>query len=235
MIEEAIILAGGLGTRIRNVIKDVPKPMAEINGKPFLEYLLKYIVNQGILKIVLSVGYKFEVIKEYFGSSFMGVELLYSVESEPLGTGGALKQAMKFVNDGNVFILNGDTIFKIDLRKFEEFHFNKESNLSVALKKIEMTNRYGVVELEQDQSIKDFLEKSYVDEGLINGGVYLLNKYFFNSFILPDKFSFEIDFLEKYYANYKFYGFISNAYFIDIGVPDDYERAKQEFERFSDR
>ncbi len=235
MVEEAVVLAGGLGTRLRNVIKDVPKPMAEINGKPFLEYLLNYVTSQGILKIVLSVGYKHEIIKDYFGDSFMGAELFYSIEDEPLGTGGALKRAMEFIDSNNVFVLNGDTIFKIDLKEFERFHFWKKSSLSVALKKIEKSNRYGIVELKQDQSIKAFLEKIYVDEGLINGGTYLLNKDFFNSFDLPNEFSFETDFLEKYYINYKFYGFISNAYFIDIGVPEDYEKAKQEIERLNDR
>ena len=235
MIEEAIILAGGLGTRLRGIIRDIPKPMADINGKPFLEYLLNYVINQGILKIVLSVGYKHEVIKKYFGSFFMGSELIYSVESKPLGTGGALKKAMEFIDSNNVFVLNGDTIFKIDLKEFERFHIEKKSNLSIALRRSEMSNRYGTVELNQDQSIKAFLEKRHVKEGLINGGTYLLNKDFFNSFDLPNKFSFERDFLEKYYIDYKFYGFISNAYFIDIGVPEDYERAKQEIEILNGR
>ena len=112
---EAIVLAGGLGTRLRSVVSELPKPMAPVGDKPFLEYILKYLKKNGIDKVVLSVGYKWETIKEYFGDSFEDIELVYSIENEPLGTGGAIKQAMEYVSDVNVFIVNGDTFFDIDL------------------------------------------------------------------------------------------------------------------------
>jgi len=230
MIEEAIILAGGLGTRLRGVIKDIPKPMADINGKPFLEYLLFYLNRQGLKKIVLSVGYKYNIIKDYFGDFFLNTELLYSIEDEPLKTGGAILKALNFVNGKDVFILNGDTLFKINLYQFYEFHSTKDSKLTISLKPTEHPDRYGIVDINNSYRIMAFFEKGQKEKGLINGGIYLLNKEFFLNFDLPDKFSFEKDFLEKCYKDYEFYGFPSDSYFIDIGIPEDYERAKRDIE-----
>jgi len=228
MIKEAIILAGGFGTRLKGLAKAIPKPMVDINGEPFLKHLLDYITKQGINKIVLSVGYRYEVIRNYFGKSFSDAELIYSIEDEPLGTGGAVKKSMNFIVNKDILVCNGDTFFKIDLHEFNKFHINKKSKLSVALKIIKQPDRYGVVEINKEQCIKSFLEKKQKKESLVNGGIYLINKNFFTSFDLPQKFSLERDFLKKYYLNYKFYGFISDAYFIDIGIPEDYEKAKNE-------
>ncbi len=232
MVKEAIILAGGLGTRLRRVVKDVPKPMANINGKPFLEYLLLNLERKGIEKVVLSVGYRWKVIENYFGKRHSNIEILYSAENTPLGTGGAIKQAINLVDSEEVFILNGDTLFDIDLDSFFKQHKNKGSNLSLALKRMENCDRYGTVEIGEDNRIVAFLEKENRKEGLINGGVYLLNKAFFSSFKLPQVFSFEKEFLYQHYKKYPFYGFPFDSYFIDIGVPDDYEKAKIDFTRF---
>ncbi len=226
MIKEAVVLAGGLGTRLREVVKDVPKPMADINGKPFLEYLLLFLNKQDIEKVVLSVGYRYEVIKEYFGDSFLNIHLLYSIEEEPLGTGGAIKKALSFIDEDEVFIFNGDTFFQVDLFKFYEFHSRKKSRLSLALKMMNITDRYAIVEIDEHHRITAFLEKKESQGGFINGGIYLMNKEFFLSFNLSDKFSFEQNFLESYYKDYEFYGFPSDSYFIDIGVPEDYNKAK---------
>ncbi len=179
MVKEAIVLAGGLGTRLRKVVKDVPKPMADINGKPFLEYLLTFLAKQGIEKVILSVGYKYEVIKSYFGNSFSGMELVYSIESEPLGTGGGIRQSLFYVDSEDVFIMNGDTFFEVDLNRLFLFHKEKNSVLSVALKPMKKFDRYGVVKLDENKKIIGFEEKKYYESGLINGGVYLLNKVFF--------------------------------------------------------
>ncbi len=135
MLEEAVILAGGLGTRLKSVIKDIPKPMAEVCGKPFLCYILDFLIKYEIKRVILSVGYKWEAIREFFGEQYKNINLVYAIEYEPLGTGGAIKNALKYVQDTEVFILNGDTLFNIDLSVFYSLHKNKNSNLSIALKK----------------------------------------------------------------------------------------------------
>jgi D-glycero-alpha-D-manno-heptose 1-phosphate guanylyltransferase len=234
MIKEAVILAGGLGTRLKSVIKDIPKPMAEVCGKPFLCYILDFTIKHGIERVILSVGYKWEVIKNFFGGQYKNLKLEYAVENTLLGTGGGLKNALKYVNEEEVFVLNGDTFFDIDLNLFYNLHKSKNSKLSIALKKTENTERYGIVEIDENNRIVSFLEKGKRVSGFINGGIYLLNKNFFNVLSPEGNFSLEKDFLEKFYKDYEFYGFPFDGFFIDIGVPEDYERARKEFERFTD-
>ena len=228
-IKEAIVLAGGLGTRLRSVVKDVPKPMADVNGKPFLEYILDYLLNSELEKVILSVGYKYEVILKYFGEKYKDLVLIYSIEDEPLGTGGAIKKSLSFVNDKDILILNGDTFFKIDFFKFLEFHKSKKADLSIALKPMKNFDRYGTVEIDSNYRIIGFKEKTYKKFGLINGGVYLLKTEVFKEINFPEKFSFEKEFLEKFYENLHFFGLPFDNYFIDIGIPEDYERAKRDF------
>jgi len=234
MLEEAVILAGGLGTRLKSVVKGIPKPMAEICGRPFLSYILDFLHTQGIERVILSVGYKWEVIKDFFGSQYKNLELEYAIEDKPLGTGGGLKNALKYVCEEEVFVLNGDTFFDIDLNLFYNLHKSKNSKLSIALKKMENTVRYGAVEIDENNRIVSFLEKGKRVSGFINGGIYLLNKNFFNALSPEGNFSLEKDFLEKFYKDHEFYGFPFDGFFIDIGVPEDYERAGKEFERFMD-
>ena len=230
MVEEAIILAGGLGTRLRDKIRDLPKPMAPIGNKPFLAYLLDFLIEQNITKVVLAVGYKGEFIADYFGRRYSGLELTYSFEDENnlLGTGGALLRASKLIEGQNFFALNGDTFFDINLKDMFEFHKSKNADITVALKPIKETSRYGLVEIDENGRIINFLEKGKREEGFINGGIYLISKKFLNFLDLPEKFSFEFELLQKYYKLYKFYGIVFDKYFIDIGVPEDYERAKIE-------
>ncbi|GAB6072775.1 D-glycero-D-manno-heptose 1-phosphate guanosyltransferase [Venenivibrio stagnispumantis] len=235
MVKEAIILAGGLGTRLQSVVKDLPKPMADINKKPFLEYLFNYLNYFKIKKIILAVGYKKDIIKEYFGNKYKDIAIVYSEEKELLGTGGAIKQAIEFCEEQEILILNGDTFFDIDLNKFYDFHISKHSKLSLALKLMKNFDRYGAIEIDENKKIVAFLEKAYKQEGFINGGVYLLNKNFFMSLNFHEKFSFEKEFMEKYYKVYDFYGFPFDNYFIDIGIPEDYEKAKRDFENFKYR
>jgi len=234
MLKEAIILAGGLGTRLRGIIKDIPKPMAEVCGKPFLSYILEFLDKYEITRVILSVGYRWEVIKNFFGDSYKDIRLVYAIEEALLGTGGAIKNALKYIHDSEVFILNGDTFFNINLVSFYKLHKKKNSKLSVALKEVSFAGRYGVIEIDENNRIISFFEKPFNSQEsrfLINGGIYLLNKEFFNSLASEEKFSFERDFLEKYYKDYKFYGFSFDDYFIDIGVPEDYERAQKEFKK----
>jgi len=225
---EAIILAGGLGRRLRSVISEIPKPMAPINDKPFLEYILNFLNNQGVKRVILSVGYKWEVIKEYFGNKYKNIELIYNVEKERLDTGGAIKDSLKFVNEKYVYILNGDTYFDVPLKEMKL----DDGLIQLALKKMKNFDRYGVVEVDGKGKILNFKEKAYYKEGLINGGIYLINKDTFNNFELPKKFSFE-EFLENNFQKLKATGKKFDGYFIDIGIPQDYEKAKRYFSKKS--
>ncbi|EAM0817171.1 NTP transferase domain-containing protein [Campylobacter jejuni] len=215
---QAIILCGGLGTRLKSVIKNIPKPMAPINNKPFLEFIFEYLKKQGIKEVILAVSYKYEVIQEYFKDEFLDIKIKYSIEKEPLGTGGAIKEALKFIKN-EAYVLNGDTIFDIDLKKL----ILNNSKICLALKQMNDFDRYGTVELDSKNYIKLFKEKEFKKQGLINGGIYFLNKDIFNEFTLQEKFSFE-EFLQENYEKLKAKAHIFDNYFIDIGVPRDYGR-----------
>lgn len=225
--KEAIILAGGAGTRLKSVIKDIPKPMALVGNKPFLEYLLAYLENFGIEHVILSVGYNWEVISDYFKSQYGSIKISYAVEDEPLGTGGGIRLALDKVIGEHTFILNGDTFFKVNLHDLSEFYFAHKADMSITVKtKIDFF-RYGTVELDICKVV-GFREKRPMKFGLINGGVYITNKNILNDFKIGEKFSFETDFLEKNIDTLKLSAMKCNEYFIDIGVPLDYEKAKQE-------
>ncbi len=225
---EAIILAGGLGTRLQTVVKDVPKPMAEINGFPFLKYLLDSLSKQGITSVILSVGYKQEIIKAYFKDHYLDMTLLYSSEYSPLGTGGAIIQALKLTTDNDVYVLNGDTFFDVDLKAMQRLHTETKADISLATKVMQGFNRYGTIKIESGRVIA-FEEKKYQIESFINGGIYLINKEVFNPFQLKTKFSFESDFLEKKLLQLNVTAFRSEGYFIDIGIPEDYHHASTVF------
>lgn len=228
-IKEAIILAGGLGTRLQGVVKDLPKPMAPVNGRPFLTYILDYLIDYEYERVVLSVGYLYEKIVDYFGKRYKALEIDYAVEEEPLGTGGGILFAMSKCKSDNVLVLNGDTLFKADFAEFEQFHADQESLLSIVLRQVPDTSRYGGVSVDDNGRIVQFTEKTNAaGAGLINGGIYLINKQLFQKFTFPSKFSFEKDLMEKYYLQEPFYGIPSDGYFIDIGIPEDYSRAQQE-------
>ncbi|MGM9969520.1 MAG: D-glycero-beta-D-manno-heptose 1,7-bisphosphate 7-phosphatase [Anaeroplasma sp.] len=220
---QAIILAGGFGTRLQSVVSNVPKPMAPINNKPFLEYVLNDLNDYGFTKVILAVGYKSNIIYDYFGEQFKNITLVYSYEDSPLGTGGCVKQALSYVDDDFVFILNGDTMFKID---YDDMANN--NCISIAVKKMKDFDRYGEIVLKDDLIIS-FKEKCYVKQGFINGGVYYLPKNIFNGYNLPERFSIEKDFFEKYIDKLNIKAYKSYDYFIDIGIPNDYEKAKQDF------
>ncbi|EAK2892343.1 D-glycero-D-manno-heptose 1-phosphate guanosyltransferase [Campylobacter coli] len=213
---QAIVLAGGLGTRLRSVVQDLPKPMAPINGKPFLAFVLEYLKKQGITEIILSVSYKYELIQEYFKDEFEGMKIRYNVEKELLGTGGAIKDALKLVKN-EVYVVNGDTFFDIDLKKL----VLNGSKICIALKQMQNFDRYGTVNVDEQGIVTSFEEKVFKKQGLINGGIYLLKKDIFDEFSLEKKFSFE-EFLQENYKSLKIQTQIFDDYFIDIGIPEDY-------------
>lgn len=225
MITECIVLAGGLGTRLRSVVADKPKCMAPVGKHPFLYYLLKYLQEQGITHVILSLGYKSEQVIDWCKEANPDIEISFVIEEEPLGTGGGILLAMSKVKGNEFFITNGDTFFGVPLNELYNFHQQKQSALSLALKPMYQFERYGSVELDENDRITAFLEKQFREEGLINGGIYLTSKQYLQSLGLPQQFSFEKEVLEKSKA---LYGFISDTYFIDIGVPDDYARVQTE-------
>ncbi len=234
MIKEAIILAGGMGTRLRPVVSDVPKCMAAIGNKPFIHYLIEFLKQKSIEHFIFSVGYLHATIEEYLSSNYKELNYSISMETAPLGTGGAIKLATTKTRDENVLVCNGDTFYDVDIKKLSEFHFEKKAACTLSLKRMKNFDRYGVVELNEDCSIKIFKEKQFYKQGLINGGVYALNTQNFIEGSLPQKFSFEKDYLEKkvLVSNHHIFGIEQDGYFIDIGIPEDYERAQKELPLF---
>ena len=232
---EAIILAGGYGTRLQKVISDVPKSMALINGKSFLEYLLNYLTGQGILKIILSVGYKRELIQDHFKDRFRHLAIAYAIEEEPLGTGGGIRNALEQVEGDSVFVLNGDSMFRIDLNAMQHHYQNSAADVTIALRYLEETSRFGTVKINQEKRVTGFFEKNIDSEaGYINGGIYCIRKDFLLGYPLGKSFSIEKDCFEKSYADSKIFGYPARGYFIDIGIPEDYMTAQDEFKRFED-
>lgn len=226
----AIILAGGFGTRLQSVVNDVPKPMALVAGRPFLEWVLDYCLENGIQEAILSVGYKSEIIIQHFGNEYKGIQIKYAIEKEPLGTGGAIRFAMELLEDDkNCLILNGDTLFKSDLQKLYGSFIEKSADLIVSLRRMYDFDRYGLVEINESNRIISFQEKKYCQEGLINGGVYIVSSKLIKQ-IFPEvkSFSFEKDFLEQYVKQLNFIGIEQAGYFIDIGIPEDFEKANND-------
>lgn len=219
---EAIVLAGGLGTRLRSVVSNLPKPMALIGNKPFLEYLLRYLQENGITRVILSVGYKWKTIKEYFGDKFEKIELVYSLEDEPLGTGGAIKKALTLCQENKIFIINGDTFFDIDMKSLE---LKNGSQLTLSLKQMNYFDRYDCIETNKDGFVINFREKGFREKGNINGGIYLMSKNIFHNYNLDDKFSFE-KFIQINFRQLNISTKIFDSYFIDIGIPEDYQKAQ---------
>ena len=227
---EYIILAGGLGTRLRSVTKDVlPKSMAPINGKPFLHYLLKYCEGQAVQHIILSLGYQYEAVLSWIKTNDYNFPIDYVVEREPLGTGGGMQLALTKTKTTDVGVLNGDTLFSCSLKDLFEFHKAKKSATTIGLKLMKDFERYGSVKTDNDQRIISFEEKNPVSSGFINAGVYIINKDYLLSKKLPEKFSFEKDFLETFISEKKFFGKEADNYSIDIGIPEDYYKAQSDF------
>jgi len=225
MKRTAIILAGGKGTRLRPIIQGIPKPMAPIDGKPFLEYLIiqlsKYLFND----IIVSTGYQGHVIHSYFNDGQKwSCQISYSHETSPLGTGGAIKQAFMLAKTDHCLILNGDTFFNIDINALCHNHIKRSAMITLGLSPKDQVERYGAVALATDHAITHFIEKGQKGPGLINGGVAICNRQILQS--IPDGFvSFERDVIPKW-INKGLFGHIDDGFFIDIGIPNDYNWLK---------
>jgi D-glycero-alpha-D-manno-heptose 1-phosphate guanylyltransferase len=231
-IKEAIILAGGLGTRLRSTVPDLPKCLAPVGGRPFIAWLTDYFRREGIERFIFALGYKNDDFDTFFRTEFPHGGYAISLETEPLGTGGAIRQACDQVEGQTVLILNGDTFFRIDLETLTEFHAARRAACTLCLKPMQDFNRFGVVELAPDGHVSRFREKQYYPAGLINGGVYALEKSALLDQEYPQVFSFEKDYLEAGREE-RLYGLVQDRYFIDIGIPEDYRRAHEELNELS--
>lgn len=227
---EAIILAGGLGTRLRQAVPDLPKPMAPINGRPFLDYQMAYWLGQGVRRFILSVGYRYEVIQRYFGNSYRSAPIAYAVEETPLGTGGGLLLAMNELrSSGPWLILNGDTFFDVPLAALKAFHAGKDADFTLSLFPVTDNTRYTGIDINDDHRITA-LAVERCGRQLINGGVYLFSETALAGcgFRAGDSASLEDGMLRKAVEHGKrLYGYIARGTFVDIGIPDDYARAAQ--------
>ncbi len=246
---EAIILAGGIGSRLQSVVANVPKPMAEVAGRPFLEYQLDYLAYHGVRRVVLAVSHLHEKISGHFGSTYGGMELAYSIERERLGTGGGVKLAMAQVGGDDFLVLNGDSFFDAPLAQLMQRHREHEASslrpsgsaadraqaaphdMTIALKRVPDCSRFGSVETDSSGRLVGWREKGITGPGAINAGVYVVRRAFMESLPHASAFSLERDVMEREFESRRFVAVESDGYFIDIGVPEEYARAQTELPR----
>jgi D-glycero-alpha-D-manno-heptose 1-phosphate guanylyltransferase len=244
---EAIVLAGGLGTRLASRLHGLPKPMAPVAGRPFLEILLNQLRRSGCTRVLLSVGRGHSVIQDYFGASFNGMSLDYVVESVPLGTGGAIRMAMAQATEDTVLAMNGDTFRQIDYAGMMRFHRTQGATATMAVVHQPDIARYGGVVVEQEHVVA-FVEKGrpgpdhsatghsgpgHSGPGWINAGAYVFSRNLDWPANLGEKFSIEIDFFMHEVARLRPAAYEMQGYFLDIGVPEDLDRAQTELARFT--
>jgi|SRR6478736_4557476 len=221
---EAIVLAGGFGTRLRQIISDVPKPMAPIAGRPFLEILLNTLARKGFNRAILSLGFMAEKIFAHFGTNFAGMMLDYVIEDHPLGTGGAIRLALEHSKSDHSFIFNGDTFLDLEVSQVEHLWQQHRRPIIVG-RLVPDTTRYGRL-LVEDKRIRGFAEKGMSGSGLINAGCYVFPRDQLHSFEVCRSFSLETDYLVPEVTRAPFDVFVTSGQFIDIGIPDDYHLAQ---------
>lgn len=223
---EAIVLAGGFGTRLAHVVPDVCKPMAPVSGRPFLRFIMDQLAAAGFDRVVVADGYRREQIEGFFGSAYRGMAIEYSPEDTPLLTGGAVKRALNRCESDWVFLLNGDTWLDVDFTAMEAAAVDAPEGVSsvIAVKRMHDFERYGTVDVDADGTLTAFHEKRPCEEGLINAGVYLLRRDALNN--MPEKFSLESDYFERVVSYGSLRAVECAGGFIDIGVPEDYELAQ---------
>ncbi|MDP9128487.1 MAG: nucleotidyltransferase family protein [Pseudomonadota bacterium] len=226
----AVILAGGLGTRLRAAVPDMPKVLAPVAGRPFLEHVLAYLERNEFTYIVLAVGYRSSDILNTFGERFGKMTLAYSVEDRPLGTGGALWRAAQLLPAGkDFFVLNGDTFAEVDFRQMENALTEKGTDLVLAVRPMPDTGRYGRVEADAGHRVIGFREKEVGRAGVINAGTYLMRSDLPRRLSFPEAFSLEVDLLQSKCGSLQMRAAPTSGTFIDIGIPADYEKANREF------
>ena len=225
-MREAIILAGGFGTRLRSVVSDLPKPMAPVAGRPFLSYLLDDLARQGYRHVVLATGYMHERVEEHYGHEYRGIALDYARELTPLGTGGAIVNGMQHCTEKHVTVLNGDTLFRVDHTPLLDTD-SGSGRLALLLRHVPDAGRYGAVEVNNEGLVTRFREKDpLAGAGLINAGIYRMQHSLLDNHPAGEQFSFEKEVLQPLHEPVR--AFAVDGYFIDIGIPDDYRRAQTE-------
>jgi D-glycero-alpha-D-manno-heptose 1-phosphate guanylyltransferase len=232
---EAIILAGGLGTRLAARLDGVPKPMAPVAGRPFLEILMNQLARAGCTHVVLSVGHLHAVIQNHFAAAFRGMRVDYAIENAPLGTGGAIRAAQRETREESVLVLNGDTFLDADYAAMLRFHQAQRVAMSMAIARCADVARYGGVVIggaPEAMRVTGFQEKGRSGPGWINAGAYVMASSLPWPAHLPEKFSFESDFLAPEIERLAPAAFPVSGFFLDIGVPEDYDRAQTELVRF---
>lgn len=223
---ECIVLAGGFGTRLREVVPDVPKPMAPVAGRPFLEILLSMLARKGFTRVVLSLGFMADKVVDHFGDSYLGMELVHEIEPQPLGTGGAIRAALARCVADHVFVFNGDTYLDLEVDDVERL-WRSAGHPVIVVRGVPDTARFGRVEI-SDGRVSAFLEKGMSGPGLINAGCYVLPRDALDQFPAGRAFSLETDYFVDGLRRFRFEGFVTRGRFIDIGVPDDYALAQTE-------
>jgi D-glycero-alpha-D-manno-heptose 1-phosphate guanylyltransferase len=234
---EAIVLAGGLGTRLASRLHGLPKPMAPVAGRPFLEILLNQLRRFGCTRVLLSVGHQHTVIQDHFGASFHGMALDYVIESAPLGTGGAIRLALGEAREESVLVLNGDTFLDADYADMLRFHAAEAAAITLAVVHRDDASRYGGVTIE-DQHIVGFREKGNSGPGQtsaswISAGTYVLARNLAWPPGLAEKFSIEADLFMPEVARLRPAAYKVDGFFLDVGIPEDLDRAQTELAKFS--
>jgi D-glycero-alpha-D-manno-heptose 1-phosphate guanylyltransferase len=223
-----VLLAGGRGTRLESVSGGLPKPLMEVGGRPFIEHVLENLMNFGCDHVVIAASYKWELLRDHLGANYKGCALDWSIESKPLGTGGAIHQAFRIFDLAAAFVLNADTLFRVNLDGLEALHLASGAAVTIALRAVPDVARFGEVVIDEDGRIELFSEKGRHGPGLINGGVYFVDGRVWLHGDFPEVFSFESDYLQQRGNSGSAFGYISDAYFIDIGIPDDLDRARRD-------
>jgi D-glycero-alpha-D-manno-heptose 1-phosphate guanylyltransferase len=222
-----LILAGGLGTRLRPVLGDaMPKALASIDGEPFLAWMLRWLSQQGVSEVVLSLGHGRDAIKELFSTTSFGMTLSFIEEDEPLGTGGAIVHAMKTCGAADMIVMNGDTISNLDLRGLSAFYHATRPDLVLAATQVPDASRYGTLDFDATTRRLSAFREKRAGQGFINAGTYAIDAARLLSHKLPQKFSFEQDFLGARFATLDIRVYPEVTEFIDIGIPTDYARAQ---------
>lgn len=225
----AVILAGGLGTRLRSAVGNCPKVLAPVNNRPFLSYLLDQLSSNGFSHVILCTGYEADNISAAFDSVYKGLTIEYSQETKPLGTGGAIRDAIPHIKTDHILVMNGDSYINVDLKIYIKWHFQNQIDVSLLLTKVSDASRYGRVEVDKNGLVKKFVEKGEVaTPGWINAGVYILNKSLIPQIPMGKSFSLEHEFFPKLVGN-GLCGFRCKDSFIDIGTPESYDKADQFF------
>lgn len=227
---DVVLLCGGLGTRLKTVVHDRPKPMAEINDRPFLDILIDYVSDYGFKRFILCAGYKGDVIRKYYETKNAQTVFLFSEEKEPLGTGGAIKNAEPLIQSNIFMVMNGDSFCNLNMYNFLDYHGSTKAFASIALAKKEKSVDCGVVRMDGQGRITGFHEKVETDDtSYVNAGVYLFSKEVLSLMPAHKNFSLELNFFPSLVQNKVVYGFFTDTQLIDIGTPERYELAKRIF------